>query len=148
MEGLKNMSRKFDAVQISVYLDTVYTILKKHRDMSIIQLTFYAFAINKARFLEKSIYTAKVKRNVVEKEISVISGDFEGFSNALPFILKAIHILNKAQIISVERSYIHLQNLDYENVGCNKLSNFENNAIVESKKWSDRRFIKEVLHIV
>ncbi len=142
------MDGKYEAVQISVYLDAAYTILKEHNDMSIIQLSFYTYAINKIRFFEKEIYTAKVKKDVVVKAISVISGDFDGFLNACPFIIKALHIMNKAQIISVEGNYIHLLDKNYKNVNKKRLSNFENKAIMESKRWSDRRFIKEVLHSV
>ncbi len=142
------MNKEYEAVQISVYIDVGYTILKEHNDMSIIQLAFYMYALNKTRFFEKEIYTARVKNNIVKKAISVISGDFEGFSNAMPYILKALHIMNQSQIVKIEKQFIHLEGNHFKNVGCFKLSNFENKAIMESKRWSDKRFIKEVLHNV
>lgn len=141
------MNREYEAIQISVYIDAVYTILKEHKDMSIIQLSFYSYVVNKTRFLEKEIYTAKTKKDIVVKAISVISGDFEGFSNAMPFILKAMHIMNKSGLIKVEGNVVHLCNKEYKSINA-KLSNFENKAINESKRWSDKRFIKEVLHCV
>ena len=142
------MNKEYEAIQISVYIDAVYTILKEHNDMSLIQLTFFAYILNKTRFFEKEIYTAKVKNNIVIKAISIISGDFEGFSNAMQFILKALHIMNKSKIVSIEGQFVHLVNKEFKSVNCIKLSNFENKAISESKHWSDKRFIKEVLHSV
>ncbi len=141
------MNREYEVIQISVYVDAVYTILMEHNDISIVQLVFYSYVLNKTRFFEKGIYTANTKNDIVKKQISVISGDFEGFSNAIPFILKAIHIMNKSGIISVEDKYVHLINKKYKSIYA-KLSNFEKKAITESKRWSDKRFIKEVLHCV
>ena len=148
MEGLKNMNKEYEAIQIGVYIDAVYTILKEHKDMSLIQLSFYTYILNKTRFFLEEIYTARVKNNIVIRAISVISGDFEGFSNAMPYILKALHIMNESKIVSIEGQIVHLIDKQFKNVKCFKISNFENKAINASKGWSDKRFIKEVLHNV
>ncbi len=148
MEGLKNMNKEYEAIQIGVYIDAVYTILKEHKDMSLIQLSFYTYILNKTRFFLEEIYTARVKNNIVIRAISVISGDFEGFSNAMPYILKALHIMNESKIVSIEGQIVHLIDKQFKNVNCFKISNFENKAINASKGWSDKRFIKEVLHSV
>ena len=95
-------SIKFEAYQISVYCDTVYMILKQHTDLSIVKLIFFTYAINKERFFDRDVYNAKNTQNILSKEISTINGDFEGYANATPYILKAIHILTQAKKIKVE----------------------------------------------
>lgn len=142
------MMNEFEAFQIAIYIDTIYVILKKSRDMSVIKLAFFSYAINKNRYFEKEVYNARHKRDVVTKEISTICGDFDGFVNAMPYILKSIDILNKSEIIDVSDNIVHLKDDTYKAVYCNTLSNFEKNAIKSSVSWSDRRFIQEVLHSV
>lgn len=142
------MSVKFEAYQIGVYCDTVYMILKKHSDLSIAKLTFFTYAINKERFLDREIYNAKNTKNILSKEISTINGDFAGYANSVPYIIKAIHILSQVKIIKIEGNVAHLVDADYRYAKCNSESKFVYNVIEESKTWSDKRFMREVLHNV
>lgn len=139
---------KFEAYQISVYCDTVYMIIKQHKDISVAKLVFFTYAINKERFLDKSIYNAKNTQNVLSKEISTINGDFEGYANATPYILKSIHILAQAEKIRIEGNIVHLLDPEFDYVKCNSESKFVYNVIEESKSWTDKRFMREVLHNV
>lgn len=141
-------SVKFEAYQIGVYCDTVYMILKHHRDLSIAKLTFFVYAINKERFFNRDVYSAKNTNDILSKEISIINGDFVGYANAIIYILKAIHILTEVEIIKVECGVAHLLNDNYGFVKCNAESKFVYNVIEESKSWSDKRFMREVLHNV
>lgn len=139
---------EFEAFQIAVYIDTSYVILRSIKEMSVIKLAFFAYSINKSRFFEKQVYNARHSRDVVTKEISTISGDFDGFVNSMPFILKSIDILNRRGIVDIVENIVHLQDESYQAVYCNSLSVFEKNAINSSLTWSDRRFVREVLHNV
>lgn len=141
-------SVKFEAYQIGVYCDTVYMILKQHMDLSIVKLIFFTYAINKERFFDRDVYNAKSTKNILSKEISTINGDFVGYANAVPYIIKAIHILSQAKKIKVEGSIAHLLDTDYHYAKCNCESKFVYNVIEESKGWSDKRFMREVLHNV
>ena len=141
-------SLKFEAYQIGVYCDTVYMILEKHTELSIVKLIFFAYAINKERFFGKRVYDAKNTKNIISKEISIVSGDFIGYANAVPYIIKAIHILSRANKIKIENNIAHLTETDNHYIECNRESKFVYNVIEESKKWSDRRFMREVLHNV
>lgn len=141
-------SIKFEAYQISVYCDTVYMIVKQHKDISVAKLVFFTYAINKERFFDKDVYNAKNTQNVLSKEISTINGDFEGYANATPYILKAIHILVQAEIIRIEGNIVHLLDSEFNCVKCNLESKFVYNVIEESKSWTDKRFMREVLHNV
>lgn len=139
---------KFEAYQISVYCDTVYMIVKQHKDITVAKLVFFTYVINKERFFDKDVYNAKNTQNVLSKEISTINGDFVGYANATPYILKAIHILAQAEKIGVEGNIVHLLDPEFTYVKCNSESKFVYNVIEESKAWTDKRFMSEVLHNV
>ena len=141
-------SVKFEVYQISVYCDTVYMIVKRHKDISVAKLVFFTYAINKERFFDKDVYDAKNTQNVLSKEISTINGDFVGYANATPYILKAIHILAQAEKIRIEDNIVHLLDPEFSYAECNSESKFVYNVIEESKSWTDKRFMREVLHNV
>lgn len=109
---------------------------------------FFTYAINKERFFDKDVYNAKNTQNVLSKEISTINGDFVGYANATPYILKSIHILSQAEKIRVEGNIVHLLDSEFDYIKCNSESKFVYNVIEESKSWTDKRFMREVLHNV
>lgn len=139
---------KFEAYQVSVYCDTVYMLLKEHQDLSIVKLIFFSYAINKERFFDRDVYNAKNTKDILSKEISTINGDFIGYANAMPYIIKAIHILAKARKIEIEGEVAHLLDSNFPCAKRNVESKFFYNVVEESKKWSDKRFMREVLHNV
>lgn len=141
-------SIKFEIYQISVYCDVIYMIVKQHKDISVAKLVFFTYVINKERFFGKNVYNAKNTQNVISKEISIINGDFEGYANAFPYILKAMHILAQARKIKIEDNIVHLLDSEFIYVNCNDESKFIHNVIEESKSWTDKRFMREVLHNV
>lgn len=141
-------SIEFEVYQISVYCNIVYMIVKQHKDMSVAKLIFFTYAINKERFFDKEIYNAKNTQNIISKEISAINGDFEGYANAMPYVLKAIHILVQVQKIRIEGSIVHWIDSEFSYVEDNIESKFVYNVIEKSKAWSDKRFMREVLHNV
>lgn len=139
---------KFEVYQLSVYCDTVYMIVKEHKDISVAKLVFFSYVINKERFFDKDVYNAKNTQNILSKEISVVNGDFVGYANVTPYILKAIHILVQANKIRIEGSIVHLLDSEFSYVKRNSESKFVYNVIEHSKEWTDRRFMREVLHNV
>ena len=141
-------SIKFEAYQIGVYCDTVYMLVKQHKDISVAKLIFFTYSINKERFFDKDVYNAKNTQNILNKEISTINGDFVGYANATPYILKAIHILAKADKIRIEDNIVHIFDTKFSYEKCNSESTFVYNVIEESKTWTDKRFMREVLHNV
>lgn len=141
-------SVEFEVYQISVYCDTIYMLVKNHKDISVAKLVFFTYAINKERFFDKDVYNARNSRKNLSKEISTINGDFKGYANATPYILKAIHILAQAKKIRVEDNIVHLLDLEFNYAKRNFESKFVYNVIEESKSWTDKRFMREVLHNV
>ena len=141
-------SIEFEAYQISVYCDTVYMLVKQHKDISVAKLIFFTYAINKERFFDKDVYNAKNTQNILNKGISIINGDFVGYANATPYILKAIHILAQADKIRIADNIVHILDTKFSYAKCNSESTFVYNVIEESKTWTDKRFMREVLHNV
>lgn len=141
-------SIKFEAYQISVYCDTVYMLVKQHKDISVAKLIFFTYAINKERFFDKDVYNAKNTQNILNKGISIINGDFVGYANATPYILKAIHILAQADKIRIADNIVHILDTKFSYAKCNSESIFVYNVIEESKTWTDKHFMREVLHNV
>lgn len=141
-------SKDFEIYQLSIYCDTVLMILKRHKELSIAKLIFFSYAINKGRFFKKDVYDAKNTKYILSKEISTINGDFVGYANASPYILKAIHLLTQAKKIKIEGNIAHLLDTDYKCAKRNSESQFVFNVIEESKLWTDKRFMREVLHNV
>lgn len=141
-------NNNLEIYQLSVYCDTVYTILKQHRDLSIVKLIFFSYVINKERFFNRSVYNSKHTTDILSKEISTINGDFVGYANTTLYIIKAIHILTQAKKIKIEGNIAHLVDDEYKCVKRNEESKFVFNVIEKSKSWSDKRFMREVLHNV
>lgn len=138
----------FEIQQISIYCDTVYMIMKNHKDLSLIKVALFAYILNKSRYYDHEIYNARQRVDLVNKAVSVLNGDFDGFVKILPYILKAIDILNRTGAIMVTDGFVHLGDKNLNAVNCNGESAFSQKAIEASKNWSDIRFIKEVLHNV
>lgn len=141
-------NNNLEIYQLSIYCDTVYTILKQHRDLSIVKLIFFSYVINKERFFNRCVYNSKHTTDILSKEISTINGDFVGYANITPYIIKAIHVLTQAKKIKIEGNIAHLMDDEYKCVNRNEESKFVFNVIEKSKSWSDKRFMREVLHNV
>lgn len=139
---------EFEIQQLSIYCDTVYMIMKNHKDLSIFKVAFFAYILNKSRYYDHEIYNAHQRVDLVSKAVSVLNGDFDGFIKILPYILKSINILNCAEAIEVTDGFVHLGTKEIDLVNCNEETTFSKKAIEASKNWSDVRFIKEVLHSV
>ncbi len=145
---MRNLKEQAETIQLSIYSNIIYQLLFNHNQLSVCKLLIFSYIIKKNRFLGGNIYTAKNSQDIVFKGISFLTGDFDGFCNSVPYILKALHLLIKKEIVSSENETVYLnvklQKLDiaYEE------SNFLKKVIEESKLMSDRQFMKEVTYNV
>ena len=93
-------------------------------------------------FNNSFVYTASNKKNILLKCLSMLAGNFNDYRGNVKYILTAIHLLLKNQIISIhENELIFIEDgklYEVENT-------FLNNSIIESKQISDRQFMKEVI---
>lgn len=137
---------QIEIVQISIYCDIIKNLLIKHRSMSIIKLSSFSFIIKKRDHVKGSIYSGNNKVDLVLKFLSQASGLFDDLCVQLPFILQAIDLLVKDDICEVHESEVICLISSYQNAA--NYDAFTEAAIQESKTYSDRQFLREVINIV
>lgn len=137
---------KSEVLQMSIYCDIILSILKEHEILSICKTTVFAYIINKMRYTRKKVFKANNSKDVVNKCLSLISGDFDNYCDTLPTILKSINLLIKNNKIKFrDGSLIYADN----RVNCMLSSDgFINSAIKKSSLITDKQFMREVLHNV
>ncbi|MBU2702938.1 hypothetical protein Ga0466249_004073 [Sporomusaceae bacterium BoRhaA] len=136
---------ELDIVLTSTYTEIVLNILKIHKNLSVNKTLVFAYLIKKRKFINADVYTAANKNDLVLKCISQLSGLYNDYCENLKYIVSAIHLLIVNKKLSVnldELIYIETSEIIIEE------KSFINSAIHESKKYSDRQFLKEVVRSV
>ena len=77
-----------------------------------------------------------------------MSGDFEGFSISVPYIIKSLHLLKNKKIVEIENEKVFLTEGQMTINSIYEESSFMTKVIEESKMISDRQFMKEVVYSV
>jgi len=136
---------ELDIILTSTYAEIVFTILKTHKNLSVNKTLVFAYLIKKRKFINNEVYIASNKNDLILKCISQLSGIFDDYCKNLKYIISAIHLL----IINKKIS-IHLDELIYieKHEIIIREKSFVNKTIEESKQYSDRQFLKEVIGIV
>ncbi len=137
---------QIEVVQISIYCEIIKNILLKHRSISTIKTACFSFVIKKRDHLRGSIYRSNNKVDLVLKFLSQVNGLFDDLCDQLPYIFQAIDLLvqdgfcevHEGELICVATNPIKA--MDYDA--------FVEAAIQESKLYSDRQFLREVISIV
>lgn len=137
-----------ETIQVSMYCEIVENILYEHKDLSVVKTLLYAYLIKNDNFLRKKIYSGSNKNDLMNKSMSMLSGDYESFCESIEFILKAIHLLIENRILHLENEVLLLNHSTSKKKMIYRATTFLNNAIEESKKVNDKQFLKEVLQIV
>ena len=91
------------------------------------------------------MYNSKNTKELTYRSISLLSGNYSDFINNIKPILKSINILVSNQRIELENSIVKL--IHYKSV-LNQMyekESFIYKAINDSKRMSDRQFLKEVI---
>lgn len=145
---MRNLKEQTESIQLSIYCNIICQTLKSHQNMSICKIVTFSYLIKQNRFLGGTIYTAKNTQDIILKGISLLAGDFDGFCNSVPYILKALHLLICKGMVSSENDVLTLSsnNLNIDSVY--KENNFMRKVIEESKTMTDRQFMKEVTYNV
>lgn len=142
---MQNLELESEVIQISMYMDIILNILKKHNELSIIKIMLFSYIIKKEMFRFGKIYTAGNTQNIVYKAISLLSGEYEEYCKNIKFIIKAIHVLKLNKQVKLDGCILCLAdsiNLD------SKIyleSPFIEKAIEVSKRMTDRQFMREVM---
>lgn len=135
-----------EIVMISSYCDIVLKILSAHRTLSINKMLVFAYLAKKKKFNQSDIYSAHNKHDVVLKCISQLSGLFSDYCENIQYLVKAIHLLISDGKVVVYETELLLP-ADSQPTGYNEDA-FIKKAIEESRKYTDRQFLKEVIHNV
>ena len=140
---MKQTSIDAEVMQLSVYCDIVVGILKSIEELSINKVMVFAYILKKNRFYKKKVFTANSKVNIVIKALTLLNGLRDDYFYNIEFIVKAIDILVKKEIITVKDDNLLLKDKLY--VSKIDIPVFFKHVIEESENFTDRQFLKEVL---
>lgn len=140
---MKQTSIDAEVMQLSVYCDIVVGILKSIEELSINKVMVFAYILKKNRFYKKKVFTANSKVNIVIKALTLLNGLRDDYFYNIEYIVKAIDILVKKEIITVKDDNLLLKDKLY--VSKIDIPVFFKHVIEESENFTDRKFLKEVL---
>lgn len=140
---MKQTSIDAEVTQLSVYCDIVVGILKSIEELSINKVMVFAYILKKNRFYKKKVFTANSKVNIVIKALTLLNGLRDDYFYNIEYIVKAIDILVKKEIITVKDDNLLLKDKLY--VSKIDIPVFFKHVIEESENFTDRQFLKEVL---
>lgn len=141
----KNM-RLAEAIIISRYCDIILGVLQKHNNLSVNKILVFSFLIKKNIFIDKEVYNTRNSKDIILKCISKLSGAFQDYCNEIEYIFKAIHLLIKNGDLLIESEILIYNSKNNKSVFID--SRFIDKCINESKKITDRQFLKEVMNNV
>ncbi|MEI3254734.1 MAG: hypothetical protein V8R83_05450 [Candidatus Gastranaerophilaceae bacterium] len=136
------IEQESEILQISHYSEIIIQILYMHKALSLIKLITFAYIIKNGKY---DLYNSKNTKELTYRSISLLSGNYSDFINNIKPILKSINILVSNQRIELENSIVKL--IHYKSV-LNQMyekESFIYKAINDSKRMSDRQFLKEVI---
>lgn len=135
-----------EALQLSMYCKIIKDILIKYRSISIIKLVVFSFIIKKHESLQVECFSAKNSTDLVLKALAQIAGRYDELESQLPHIFQAIDLLIKNGICDLHTTEVMC--LLPESTTHQLMKGFIFSAIEESKSYTDRQFLKEVISIV
>lgn len=145
---MRNLKYEAETIQISIYCDIILQMLKRHKELSVSKMLVFSYLIKRDKFTPRSVYASNTSQDLIYKGLSLLAGDYEGFCNSIEYIIKAIHLLKYKNLIGLENNII----IKIPNVGIGKAiykeSLFLEKVIDESKKMTDKQFMKEVTYNV
>lgn len=137
---------QIEVVQISMYCEIIKNMLLEHRSISVIKAACFSFVIKKRDHLRGSLYRGNNKVDLVLKFLSQVNGLFDDLCDQLPYIFQAIDLLvqdgfceaHEGELICLATNLTKAMDFD----------GFVEAAIQESKSYTDRQFLREVISVV
>ncbi len=142
---MQNLELESEVIQISMYMDIILNILKKHKELSISKIMLFSYLIKKEVFRLGKVYSAGNTQDIVYKAISLLSGEYEEYCENLKFVLKSIHLLKTNNQVMMNGCLLYLANDIELNSKIYLESPFIEKAIEASKRMTDRQFMREVM---
>lgn len=145
---MKQLRLEAETIQVSIYSNVISEILRKHKQISITKLVVFSYIVKKENDLYGRVYNANNTQDIIHKSLSLLSGDFVEYCDSIEFIIKAISILENIEFLKVENEQIEIINQTVQEVSIYQVSLFVQKAIEDSKRISDKQFMKEVINNV
>ena len=142
---MQKLELEAEVLQISIYTNIILLILKKHKQLSVNKILLFSYVIKKDNFRLGKIYTAKNTQDILCKAISLLIGEYTDYCENVNFIIKAIHLLVVNKQVKINGCILNwIDGTEVVNSPYVE-SPFIEKAIEESKKMSERQFMKEVI---
>lgn len=136
-----------EAIIISEYCEIIIKLMEYISELSLIKLYTFAFLYNKAISNNWNAYKGNNTNDIVYKCLSSLSGAFDEYCQNLKFIIRALDILCKSNKLQVFGDYVKYTETIKRNTPSSILSIIYK-ALDESKFFTDRQFLKEVMRNV
>jgi len=134
-----------EIVITSAYCDIVYSIAVKAEIISVNKAMPFAYLIRYYSDNSDLVYDLKTNRDYVYKALSLLGGQYENYQRDIPRIIEAIDIMIHAGVLIYKDGMISSTNkLKMKQA----IFPFFLKAIIESKKVSERQFMREVIRNV
>ena len=136
---------KYEALQLAIFSDIVSMLSREIEEISLIKLIVFSFIVKRNAY-SGTVYNLKTKKNILEKLLSTMLGEMERFNENLVYIVRAIDLLVKNNVLKVSGNSVYYLNSDKDFSSHRyKIDSFTHKAIDESKYLSDEQFISEVI---
>ena len=140
-----DLKQELEAVQISIYCNIVSMLLKEHKTLSLAKLIVFSYLVKKEALTPCNIFTSNIKKDIINKYLSLLSGDIDNLFASYEYILKAINILKKNGFIDCNGILISKTNKLNNFVYVYEENKFTKKVIEKTKNMSDAQFMREVL---
>lgn len=148
MRIIKKIKDQAEVLQLSIFVNIICQLLKKHDKLSICKLVTFTYLMKKNKFLFKNVYSTNNKQDVIYKGLSLLTGDFDQYCDSLIYIFRAIHLLTVQNVIVVENDTVTLSDKTIQIEVVFSENDFLDKVILESKIMTDNQFMKEVIYNV
>lgn len=139
------LNLEVEIIQTSIYCNIITMLLKEHNSLSLNKLIVFSYLQKKESLIPYPVFRSTNKKDIVNKYLSLLSGDLNNLFYSYKYILEAIHILLKNEVLKLNGVFITKTNkLDIEKF-VYKESDFTKKVIEKTKTMSDKQFMREVL---
>ena len=139
------LNLEVEIIQTSIYCNIIPMLLKEHNSLSLNKLIVYSYLLKKESLIPHSVFKSTNNKDIVNKYLSLLSGDLNNLFYSYKYILEAIHILLRNELIKLNGTIITKTNkLEIEKF-VYKEDEFTKKVIEKTKTMSDKQFMREVL---
>lgn len=137
---------KTEILVVSNYCNIIMQIINVHKQLSVNKTMFFAFLLKDQCNYYNQIFSPNSTNDIVIKAISLISGKYNEYCKNIKYIIEAIDLLISHEDIALHNNILFCQNESESKYTYN--NKFIKKAIEESRKFSDRQILKEVINNV